>query len=159
MSIQSTGLSKSEKKRRTKPAAEPTEGIPASVLEQNPDVARDKRKKRDATETKEQNKLPRSRGPPQAATSLENFTLPDGVVRLVFKAELLERLGISFPTLWKWMRANEFPRARICGGKSGGGKSCWLSNEVDEWIAALPVRRLKGDAPDSPEQQVGDAEA
>ena len=157
MSIQSTGLSRSEKRRRAKPATNPTEGVPPSVL--NPDLA--KKKKRDAateprklrppgglpqkprglSHPRESNKqLPPSRGPPQETPPLEDFTLPDGVVRLVFKAELLERLGISFPTLWKWMREGTFPRARQCGGKS-----CWLSNEVDEWIAALPVRRLKGD--------------
>src|SRR5262245_20082318 len=28
-----------------------------------------------------------------------------------------------------------------------GGKSMWLSTEIEAWIAALPVRRLKGDEP------------
>jgi predicted DNA-binding transcriptional regulator AlpA len=35
-----------------------------------------------------------------------------------------------------------FPRARVVGGKS-----MWLSSEIDEWLASLPVRPLKGDAP------------
>ena len=38
------------------------------------------------------------------------------------------------------MRAGTFPRSRIAGGKSK-----WLSTEVDAWLAALPVRPLKGD--------------
>jgi predicted DNA-binding transcriptional regulator AlpA len=61
--------------------------------------------------------------------------------RLVHKGELLERLGVSFPTIWSWMRRGTFPRARVVGGKS-----CWLSSEIDAWVASLPVRRLKGDA-------------
>ena len=47
----------------------------------------------------------------------------------------------SYPTIWAWMRAGKFPRARIVGGKS-----MWLTSEVDAWLAALPVRKLKGDA-------------
>ena len=60
--------------------------------------------------------------------------------RLVFKGELLERTGLSFPTIWKMMREDTFPRARVVGGKSA-----WLSSEIDQWIAHLPRRRLKGD--------------
>jgi predicted DNA-binding transcriptional regulator AlpA len=60
--------------------------------------------------------------------------------RLVSKGELLERLGLSFPTIWTMMRKGTFPRARVVGGKS-----CWLSSEIDAWVAALPLRRLKGD--------------
>jgi Prophage CP4-57 regulatory protein (AlpA) len=39
------------------------------------------------------------------------------------------------------MRAGTFPRARVVGGRS-----MWRSDEVDAWMAALPVRPLKGDA-------------
>lgn len=65
----------------------------------------------------------------------------EGAVRLLSKAEILVLTGLSFPTIWQWMRDGRFPRARVLGGKS-----CWLSSEVDAWITALPVRRLKGDA-------------
>jgi predicted DNA-binding transcriptional regulator AlpA len=61
-------------------------------------------------------------------------------VRLLDKAEVLEITRVSFPTIWKWMRAGTFPRARIVGGKS-----MWLSSEIDAWLAALEVRPLKGD--------------
>ena len=63
--------------------------------------------------------------------------------RLVFKGELLERTGLSFPTIWKMMRDGEFPRARVVGGQSA-----WLNSEIDNWIAHLPRRRYKGDAND-----------
>jgi predicted DNA-binding transcriptional regulator AlpA len=49
--------------------------------------------------------------------------------------------GLSYPTLWQWMRDGRFPRSRIVGGKS-----MWLSTEIDAWLAGLPVRPLKGDA-------------
>ncbi len=60
--------------------------------------------------------------------------------RLLSKAEVLDKVGLSFPTLWGRMRDGTFPRARDLGGKS-----CWLESEVSAWIAALPVRRYKGD--------------
>jgi predicted DNA-binding transcriptional regulator AlpA len=62
-------------------------------------------------------------------------------VRLLDKHEILAITGASFPTVWTWMCAGTFPRARIVGGKSK-----WRSDEVEAWIADLPVRALKGDA-------------
>jgi prophage regulatory protein len=61
-------------------------------------------------------------------------------VRLISKPEVLDRVGVTFPTIWKWMREGKFPRSRVLGGKTA-----WIESEVEAWIAALPVRRLKGD--------------
>ena len=61
-------------------------------------------------------------------------------VRLLSKAEVLDITNTSFPTLWEWMRQKKFPRSRVVGGRS-----MWLSSEIDEWVKELPVRRLKGD--------------
>jgi predicted DNA-binding transcriptional regulator AlpA len=61
--------------------------------------------------------------------------------RLLSKAEVCRIVGATFPTIWAWQRAGKFPRARIVGGKS-----MWLTSEVDAWLAALPKRPLKGDA-------------
>jgi predicted DNA-binding transcriptional regulator AlpA len=63
-------------------------------------------------------------------------------IRLLSKAEVCAITGQSFPTLWKWQRIGTFPRSRIVGGKS-----MWLSTEIDQWLAGLTVRPLKGDAP------------
>jgi predicted DNA-binding transcriptional regulator AlpA len=63
-------------------------------------------------------------------------------VRLIFKRELLKRIPLSFPTIWKMMRENRFPRARIIGGKSA-----WFESEIDHFLASLPVRPYKDDAP------------
>ena len=62
--------------------------------------------------------------------------------RLLDKRAVLQITNVTYPTLWAWMRAGKFPRARIVGGKS-----MWLTSEVDAWLAALPVRKLKGDEP------------
>lgn len=60
--------------------------------------------------------------------------------RLVSKPEVLDRTGVTYPTLWQWMIDGKFPRSRELGGKA-----CWLASEIDEWIVNRPVRRLKGD--------------
>jgi predicted DNA-binding transcriptional regulator AlpA len=65
---------------------------------------------------------------------------PTPKVRLVSKPEVLAITGLSYPTLWLWMREGRFPRARIVGGRS-----MWISSEIDNYIAGLPVRPLKGD--------------
>ncbi len=63
--------------------------------------------------------------------------------RLIYKQELTKRVGLSFPTIWKQMRDGKFPRGRVVGGKTA-----WLESEIDQWIATLPERRLKGDPPE-----------
>jgi len=71
----------------------------------------------------------RARGPPSL------------LLRLLTKPEvLLIAGGVSYPTLWSWMRAGRFPRSRVVDGKS-----MWRSDEVQVWLDALPVRWLKGD--------------
>jgi predicted DNA-binding transcriptional regulator AlpA len=61
--------------------------------------------------------------------------------RLLSKREVLAIVGVSYPTLWSWMRQGKFPRSRVVGGKS-----MWLSTDIEAWLATLPVRKLKGDA-------------
>jgi prophage regulatory protein len=68
--------------------------------------------------------------------------------RLLNKYEILTITGLSYPTLWNWMRQGRFPRSRIVGGKS-----MWLSTEIDSWLAALPRRPLKGDTAAAPERE------
>jgi prophage regulatory protein len=61
--------------------------------------------------------------------------------RLLSKHDVVALTNLSYPTLWAWMRDGKFPRSRVVGGKS-----MWLSTEIDAWVAGLPKRRLKGDA-------------
>jgi prophage regulatory protein len=68
-------------------------------------------------------------------------TVPQPVdVRLLSKAEVLERVGVTFPTVWKWQQEGKFPRSRELGGKVA-----WLEHEITEWILARPISRLKCD--------------
>jgi prophage regulatory protein len=60
--------------------------------------------------------------------------------RLISKGEILVMIGVSYPTIWQWMRDGKFPRSRELGGKAA-----WLESEVEEWIRSRPLRRLKGD--------------
>ena len=63
-------------------------------------------------------------------------------VRLLDKADVCAIANVTFPTIWAWMRAGKFPRGRVVGGKT-----MWVSSEIDAWMTALPPRLLKGDAP------------
>jgi predicted DNA-binding transcriptional regulator AlpA len=61
--------------------------------------------------------------------------------RLLSKREVIAIVGVSYPTVWSWMRQGKFPRSRAVGGKS-----MWLTSDIEAWLAMLPVRKLKGDA-------------
>ena len=61
-------------------------------------------------------------------------------VRLLDKTEICTITNVTFPTIWSWMRAGTFPRSRIVGGKS-----MWISTEIEQWLAGLKLRPLKGD--------------
>jgi predicted DNA-binding transcriptional regulator AlpA len=63
--------------------------------------------------------------------------------RLLSKNEILAKVNLSYPSVWKLMLAGAFPRPVVIGG-AVGGKNAWFEHEVDAWIAALPRRRLKG---------------
>ena len=65
---------------------------------------------------------------------------PPGEVRLLSKAEVVERVGRTFPTIWLWMQQGKFPRARDLGGRPA-----WLEHEINDWIERLPLRKFKGD--------------
>jgi len=74
------------------------------------------------------------------AEELEKHEQDKQVPRLLSKAQMLQRIPFTYPTLWAWMRKGIFPRARQVGGKT-----CWLESEINAWIAAQPLRRFKGD--------------
>jgi len=58
--------------------------------------------------------------------------------RFVFKPEVLDRVGVSYPTIWQWMRTGTFPASREVGGKVA-----WLESEIDDWMATRPLRKYK----------------
>lgn len=79
--------------------------------------------------------------PPYIAKARAAIAAPR--VRLLAKHEVMAIANVSYPTIWLWMRSDppRFPRSRIVGGKS-----MWLSSEVEAWLAKLPLRPLKGNS-------------
>ena len=61
--------------------------------------------------------------------------------KLLSRKDVLERVPLSYATIWKMMRDGEFPRSREIGGKCA-----WLETELNAWIADRPKTKLKGDA-------------
>ena len=58
--------------------------------------------------------------------------------RMIFKREVTELVGHSYPTIWSWMRAGTFPLSFDVGGKTA-----WLQSEIDAWIVSRPRSSLK----------------
>jgi predicted DNA-binding transcriptional regulator AlpA len=64
-------------------------------------------------------------------------------IQLISKPELLRLLGVSYSSVFAWMRAGKFPLAREIGP---GGHSCkiaWRADEVAAWLASRPQRQIK----------------
>ena len=43
-------------------------------------------------------------------------------VRLISRKEVLRRVGLSYPTIWGWMRTERFREVETWAGKSHGSK-------------------------------------
>ena len=55
-------------------------------------------------------------------------------VRMLRLPEVVERTGLSQTTIWRREREGSFPRRRRLGSNLVG----WRSDEVAQWIDALP---------------------
>jgi len=53
------------------------------------------------------------------------------------KPTVLNRVGMSAPTLWRRVKDKSFPQPISLGGRSVG----WLESEVNEWIKARAALR------------------
>jgi len=62
--------------------------------------------------------------------------------RLILKRELLQRVGLSYTTIWNLMRQGRFPRSVTVTD----GRVAWHEHEVNDWLQTLPRQRLKGDS-------------
>lgn len=51
---------------------------------------------------------------------------------IIRKSELLFRLGLSDPTIWRMEKKGTFPKRIQLGGHSVG----WLLSEIEAWIQA-----------------------
>ena len=87
----------------------------------------------------------RARKPPRLRAPMQRVAVPDGSgdeppspPKLIFKPEVLRRIGCTFPTLWRWMRNGTFPLSFDVGGKTA-----WAEHEIDAWLATRPRSNLK----------------
>ena len=64
--------------------------------------------------------------------------------RLLYKGEVLDICGISYPNIWSQMRAGTFPRS-VKVGEGKFGRVAWRESEIEEWVKARPRTILKGD--------------
>jgi predicted DNA-binding transcriptional regulator AlpA len=62
---------------------------------------------------------------------------------LIFKNELLRLLGVSYGSIFAWMREGKFPLAREIGPGGRTTKIAWVRAEVEAWLAARPQRQLR----------------
>jgi predicted DNA-binding transcriptional regulator AlpA len=60
---------------------------------------------------------------------------------LVFlsKRQVLEKIPITAPTLWQWVRSSKFPKPRAISPN----KVVWIQAEVDAWMQSRPIPRYK----------------
>jgi len=59
---------------------------------------------------------------------------PDRILR---KTEVLYRVGLSDPTVWRAEKAGKFPKRIKLGGNSVG----WFESEVNDWLEARKAER------------------
>jgi predicted DNA-binding transcriptional regulator AlpA len=57
---------------------------------------------------------------------------------LLDRHQIVALTGLTYPTIWGMMCRGAFPRGRVVNHKTA-----WLASEVEAWIAALPISRLR----------------
>jgi len=57
--------------------------------------------------------------------------------KMLFKPEVIRRVGFTYPTLWKWMREGKFPLSFDVGSKTA-----WREIEIEAWLASRPRSNL-----------------
>jgi predicted DNA-binding transcriptional regulator AlpA len=61
-------------------------------------------------------------------------------VRFLSKLEILDRTGLTFPTIWQMQQDDQFPR-----GREVGKRTMWIESEVNRWMNSRPRRLYKAD--------------
>jgi predicted DNA-binding transcriptional regulator AlpA len=73
----------------------------------------------------------------------DNARAPPDAIRLIYKPELLRLIGVSYSSIFAWMRAGKFPLAREIGPGGRSTRIAWLESEVHAWLASRPKRQIK----------------
>jgi len=64
---------------------------------------------------------------------------------LILKRELLQLIPLSYPTIWRMERRNEFPLRIMISP----GRIAWRRSEIEKWLKdrqSLPNQPFKGDS-------------
>ncbi len=89
---------------------------------------------------------PKSKTKTALPVPTDAFAAPT-TVKFLTKKEVLQLVGVSYSTLWSWIRDNQFPPAReLNPGGVGHAKIMWIESEVLHWMATRPQRLPKGAA-------------
>ena len=78
-----------------------------------------------------------------AATMVAATEPPRAPIKLLNRDQVLDLIGVSYASLWGWIRDGKFPAGRSIGfGKKG--HVAWIESEVMDCIKSRPVRLPKG---------------
>lgn len=68
--------------------------------------------------------------------------------RLLSKAEVLERVPLSYSHIWTLMQRGEFPRSVRVGDNPKRDRAFWYESEINEWLRTLPRTEIRANADD-----------
>jgi predicted DNA-binding transcriptional regulator AlpA len=61
-------------------------------------------------------------------------------IKFLTREEVLALIGVSYVTLWTWIRDGKFPPARELVGDAKRNRIVWIESEVQAWMASRPKR-------------------
>ena len=61
------------------------------------------------------------------------------LTRFVYRPEMLDKIGLSYATIWNLMRRGEFPASHEVDDQVA-----WYEDELLAWMKTRPVRQLNG---------------
>jgi prophage regulatory protein len=61
--------------------------------------------------------------------------------RFLTRREVMDRVGLTYVTIWRWMKDGQFPQARRIGTR----RLRWCESDIAAWIASRPVHQLDGE--------------
>src|SRR5262249_8832045 len=64
-------------------------------------------------------------------------------VRVLSRTQMLELVGVSYASVWTWIKAGTFPPGRALSSGTNG-RIVWLEHEVNQWMLSRPARAPKG---------------
>jgi predicted DNA-binding transcriptional regulator AlpA len=71
----------------------------------------------------------------------EQVHAPRPPPKFLSKRQVLDRIPLTYPTIWQLMRRDRFPRSFLVAGRV-----VWLEHEIIDWMKRQPRQVLKGDA-------------